>query len=200
MRSNWSVPCWRVIERWSLEGMALKFLLDQNFPQPVADVSSVDATVEYVALRAFDAALTERGTPDWLIYLRAAESGEFDGIVTRDRSQLDDAEELVVLNDTDLSVVTWQPPVEDPIKEWDQLLASMPLIRRHLEKERPVVVFLPKPALRKDNVTKPHALLGRVASAEGRSLLEMRAEAREFIREELTSRGLDGLGGLLRSG
>jgi|FLYL01.1.fsa_nt_gi hypothetical protein len=178
--------------------MALRFLLDQNFPKPILNVSSVDRTVEYVAVRDFDVSLTKGATPDWLIYLRAAESGQFDGIVTRDRSQLDDAEELVALNDTGLSVVTWQRPVEDPIQEWGQLLSFMPLIRARLEDERPLVFFLPKPTLRKgDNLKKPHALLGLLASAEQRSFGELRREAREFMRSELNSRSLQHLAGFL---
>lgn len=121
----------------------LKLLLDQNFPHPVFDVSAVDATVSVTPVRVFDASLTRRKTPDWLIYLRASQAG-FDAVVTRDRSQLDDPEELVTLVDTGLNVITWRHPVEDSIQEWGQLLAYMSLIRRRLAGQRSQVIQLPK--------------------------------------------------------
>jgi hypothetical protein len=73
--------------------MNLRLLLDQNFPRPPGfDLASVDATVEAVHVYDHDRTLTEAGTPDWLIYLRAAEDG-FDALVTRDWHQMDQPEE-----------------------------------------------------------------------------------------------------------
>lgn len=55
--------------------MTLRLLLDQNFPRPPGfDLSSVDATVEAVHVFDHDPALTEAGTPDWLVYLWAVET------------------------------------------------------------------------------------------------------------------------------
>lgn len=177
--------------------MASRFLLDQNFPAPILDVSAVDDTVEYVALETFDASLTRMGTPDWLIYLSAAEDGSFTGVVTRDSSQLDAPEELVALTYTAISLVTWKQPIEDPIKEWGQLIAYMPEVLRRIERDGPRVFLLPHPRLSIANVHAPRALLGQLASREGRSFPEIREEARRSIREELGVRGLSRLDSLV---
>jgi hypothetical protein len=182
-----------------------RFLLDQNFPSPVIDVHAVDKTVKYEALKTFDPALARRNTPDWVIYLRAADSGRFDGVVTRDKSQLDQPEELVALLDTGLTVVTWRHPVEDPIQEWGQLLAYMPLVTKHMEqllkqsrgRRSAHAFFLPRPRLTKDNASAVRDLLGQVATAERRSFPEVRDRARREMRSELRDRKLDELGNLL---
>ena len=45
-----------------------KFLLDQNFPNPVFDVHSLDDTVEHQHLSAWRPELAQNRTPDWLLY------------------------------------------------------------------------------------------------------------------------------------
>lgn len=186
-------------------GRVWRFLLDQNFPPPVLDVEAVDKRVEYEHLRTFDPSLTRGGTPDWLIYLRAAESARFDGVVTRDVSQLEQPEELAALVDTTLTVVTWRQPVEDPIQEWGQLLAYMPHIIRRMELveskaiggKRAHAFFLPRPQLGRDNVKPVHALMGERANREKRSLPDVRAAARAEMKLELRRRGLSRLERLL---
>lgn len=175
----------------------LKLLLDQNFPHPVFDLSAVDATVSVTPLRVFDASLTRRKTPDWLIYLRASQAG-FDAVVTRDRSQLDDPEELATLVDTGLNVITWRHPVEDSIQEWGQLLAYMSLIRRRLAGQRSQVIQLPKPSLGSGQIAPARALLGEIASARSMAYPDVRREARRVMRDELASRGLNELAEMVR--
>jgi hypothetical protein len=168
-------------------------------------VQAVDKRVEYEHIRVFDPSLTREGTPDWLIYLRAAESGRFDGIVTRDISQLEQPEELTALLDTMLTVVTWRHPIEDPIQEWGQLLAYMPHIIRRMElvereaigRKSAHVFLLPRPQLGRDNVERVRALLGKRASRERRSFPDVRAAARAEIGKELHRRSLGHLEPLL---
>jgi hypothetical protein len=182
-----------------------RFLLDQNFPSPVLDVHAVDRTVEYESLTKFDASLTKGETPDWVIHLSAAYSARFDGVVTRDKRQLDQAEELVALTDTRISVVTWQQPVEDPIQEWGQLLAYMPLVTRRMQRIEKAsggnkvahVFFLPRPRLGADNVHAARHLLGQLAAEQKRSFQEVRDDARREMRAELLARGLKHLDGVL---
>jgi hypothetical protein len=174
----------------------VKLLLDQNFPSPIVDLSSVDASVEVVSLDSFDRELTKPRTPDWLIYLRAAEGG-FDAVVTRDRSQLDEAEEMVSLVDSGMNVVTWRHAIEDPIQEWGQLLAYMPLVRNKLEDETSTVLLLPKPSLSKDQVLKAHALAGEIAANRMVAFAELRTEARTNMKTDLTARGLSHLAAML---
>lgn len=68
------------------------------------------------SLRDFDIQLVGRGTPDWYLYLRAAEA-QFDALVTRDWRQSAQAEEMWALTHTSLSVVTWSDPINDAIAE-----------------------------------------------------------------------------------
>jgi hypothetical protein len=115
----------------------VRLLLDEGFPSPPGfRPEMVDATVEVVALREFDETLTGSGTPDWYLYLRAHEAG-FDALVTRDWHQSEQIEELWTLSRTDLSVVTWHRPIEDAVREWGQLLAYLPEIRRMISENGP---------------------------------------------------------------
>ncbi len=98
--------------------MTLRLLLDQNFPRPPGfDLRTVDSTVEAVHVYDHDRGLTEAGTPDWLIYLRAAQDG-FDALVTRDWHQREQPEELWVLSNLRITVVSWRKPFNDPVAEW----------------------------------------------------------------------------------
>lgn len=54
-----------------------------------------------------------------MLHLVAAEGG-FDGVVTMDRSQLEEEAELVALASSRISVVTWDGGDEDPIVLWGQ--------------------------------------------------------------------------------
>ena len=107
--------------------------------------------MEYVHLHDLDPRLAKVTTPDWMIYL-IPEQASFTGVVTRDKSQLDQDEELVVLSRQRLGVVTWRRAVEDSVTEWGQLLAYMPLVVRMVERLGPRVVLLPEPRLDSHNV------------------------------------------------
>jgi hypothetical protein len=66
----------------------LRLLLDQGFPKPRGfNVRAVDDTFNVQHLSAFRPDLAKVQTPDFIIYLVAAEAG-FDAIVTRDASQV----------------------------------------------------------------------------------------------------------------
>lgn len=98
--------------------MTLRLLLDQNFPRPPGfDLRTVESTVEAIHVYDQDRGLMEAGTPDWLIYMRAVQDG-FDALVTRDWHQLEQPEELWVLSNLQLTVVSWRHPFNDPVAEW----------------------------------------------------------------------------------
>ena len=167
----------------------MRLLLDEGFPSPPGfRPESVDATVQVTALREFDPTLTGSQTPDWYLYLRAQQAG-FDALVTRDWHQSEQVEELWALSRTDLSVITWRRPIEDPVREWGQLLAYLPEIRRMLEDNGPSIVFLPSPRLDGKSLHKATAELGRLASELGISNKQLRDQARQTIEEELAARG-----------
>jgi hypothetical protein len=167
----------------------VRLLLDEGFPSPPGfRPETVDATVEVVSLREFDSALTGSSTPDWYLYLRAHEAG-FDALVTRDWHQSEQIEELWTLSRTDLSVVTWRRPIEDPVREWGQLLAYLPEVRRMIEDHGPSIVFMPSPRLDRKNLEKATGMLGQLARDLGISTQQVRDQAREIVREELVQRG-----------
>jgi hypothetical protein len=165
-----------------------RFLLDQNFPEAPIEMARLDATIELVHLRSFDTTLTEPRTPDWYIYLRAAEAG-FQALVTRDWHQVEQPEELWVLENLALSVVSWRDGVEDSIVEFGQLLAYLPQIKRHLETASPRVVLLPRPQLTRANFVNPRERLGQLAADEGVAHGELRDHARATVETVLNQRG-----------
>ena len=166
----------------------MRLLLDEGFPSPPGfRPETVDARVEVVALREFDQHLTGSSTPDWYLYLRANEAG-FDALVTRDWHQSEQIEELWALSRTALSVVTWRRPIEDPVREWGQLLAYLPEIRRMVVENGPSIIFLPSPRLDRKNVEKATGMLGQLAKDLGISTQQIRNQARQIIEEELGSR------------
>jgi hypothetical protein len=123
-----------------------------------------------------DPGLTSAGVPDWLLHLRAADDG-FDAVVTRDWHQLDQPEELWVLANLRITVVSWRRPFNDPVAEWGHLLAYMPQLKRRIELRQPRVLLLPPPQLSKGNEVNPQEALGRYAAQQGRAVGEVLEEA-----------------------
>ena len=94
----------------------MRLLLDENFPNLPGFFHSLGSTMtEIVSLHDLDPSLTATGTPDWYLYLRASEE-EFDALVTRDKSQAEQPEEMWALSRTKISVVTWRKPIDDPVR------------------------------------------------------------------------------------
>ncbi|MGH9023901.1 MAG: hypothetical protein ACRDV9_12510 [Acidimicrobiia bacterium] len=167
----------------------MRLLLDQNFPRPPGfDLSTVDSTVEAIHVYDHDRGLTEAGTPDWLIYLRAAQDG-FDALVTRDWHQREQPEELWVLSNLMLTVVSWRRPFSDPVAEWGHLLAYLPQLKRRIERRRPRVLLLPPPHLGAGNEINPREALGEYATQQARAVQEVRQEAKVFVTAYLESTG-----------
>jgi len=167
----------------------LRFLLDQQFPQPVFDVHSLDRTVTYEHFSQYAPRDSQVSTPDWMLHLLAADGG-FDGVVTLDRSQLDEEAELIALSQAGVSVVTWKNGDEDPVVLWGQLLAYMPQVLRVMAQATPVVVTLPNPRLQlASSAMKPRDLLGAMKARDGVSFPERKQRASKIMRRELESRG-----------
>lgn len=69
-------------------------------------------------------------------------------LATRDFTQAEQAEEMVCLSRLrDFHVVSWRQRMDDPISEWGQLLAYLPLLRRFLGEHDSRVIFLPATTL-----------------------------------------------------
>ncbi len=147
---------------------------------------SLDETVEVVHLSDFDHTLSEESTPDWVVYCHAAEAG-FDGLVTRDHAQIRQSVEMYVLSRLRaFTVITWRRSIEDPVREWGQLLAYLPEVKKWLLRERhPSVVILPAPTLNQDNVLRADNQLGVNANARGISNRQVRDDAKAEIQDWL---------------
>jgi hypothetical protein len=123
-----------------------RLLLDQGFPKPRGfAVQAVDRTVEVVHLHDLDPQLSMQSTPDWMLYCIAVQAG-FDALVARDRRQLDEVLEMYVLSRLrSFAVITWRKAIEDPIREWGQLLAYLPEIKKFLKQPEPEPFSFPRP-------------------------------------------------------
>jgi hypothetical protein len=166
--------------------------LDQGFPDPLFDAGMLDRTVELVALRDFDLALTQKRTPDWYIYCAAIEAG-FHGFVTRDHSQADQIAELFTLSRMrQFAVITQRKGIDDPVREWGQLLAYLPEVKKLMRAERPLIIFLPNPTLSEaKGIERPAARLSRYASENQLSTPEVRHEAVSQMRDWASLTGHD---------
>jgi len=163
-------------------------LLDEGFPSPGFDPTALDPLPEVQALREFDPAVVGERIPDWYLYLRALEAG-FHALVTHDFRQSGQADEMWTLTRTDISVVTWRKPLDDPIVEWGQVMAYLPEIRRVIFQLGPAIVFLPRPQLSKDSLTKATDALAALAKEERRSRREVVHAAEQSVRAWLDRYG-----------
>lgn len=165
-------------------------LLDQGFPKPTAfAVSELDRTVRVQHLSDFAPELAERSTPDWYVYCAAAEAG-FDGLVVRDRAQLDQLAEMYVLSRLPkLTVVTWRKGIDDPVREWGQLLAFLPQVRQRCREAGGRAILLPAPSLGNDCFHDPRETLAIEAKQRGISVTEAKADAKSQIADWLDIEG-----------
>ena len=162
-----------------------RLLLDQGFPNPPRfEPEQVDRNLSVVHLSAWRPDLSKNRTPDWVIYCEAARDG-FNALVTRDFSQVELAEEMLVLDRLrDFHVVSWKNRMDDPISEWGQLLAYLPALRRYLGDHESRVIFLPTPQLTtNNNVHDPKRYIGAISEATGVSVGEVRRGAAANIRD-----------------
>jgi hypothetical protein len=74
------------------------------------------------------------------------------------------------------------------VREWGQLLAYLPEIRRMIDTHGPSIVFLPSPRLDNKSVEKAGDLIGQLASDLGISTSQVRTQARDVIEDELSDR------------
>jgi hypothetical protein len=160
-----------------------RLLLDQGFPNPAGfSLATVDTTVEVVSLRTFDHSLAETSTPDWAVYCHARRAG-FDALVTRDLNQTEQAVEMFVLSKLQrFTIITWRRPIEDPIREWGQLLAYLPEVKKRLAndlagRQTPQIILLPDPTLGPTNLRSATDEFAKIANRRGVSIEQARREA-----------------------
>ena len=152
-------------------------------------MNALDHAVDVVHLSAYDPSLSQHSTPDWYLYARAAED-KFAAFVTRDLGQVSQQAEMFMLARLrSLSVVTWRRGIEDPIREWGQLLAYLPLVRRACQDTGGRVIVLPNPTLGASNFIDPRRKIAELATRSGTSVGEVRRGARHEIHQWLDGAG-----------
>lgn len=69
--------------------------------------------------------------------------------------------------------------MDDPIVEWGQLLAYLPMLRRFIGNRKSQVIFLPRPKLQHNrNVHDPKEFIGAISTSVGESVAQVRSRAR----------------------
>ncbi len=173
-----------------------RLLLDQGFPKPPGfAIRTVDDSIDVLHLFEFDATLSQNSTPDWVLYCVAERAG-FDALVTRDLSQTNQLVEMYVLSRLQtFTVITWKRPIEDPVREWGQLLAYLPEVKRRLaQADHAGVILLPAPALAAQNLLDPNDTIGREATRRAISNQQARTEALTEIRDWIDATDADPAG------
>jgi hypothetical protein len=163
-----------------------RILLDQGFPKPTGFViEALDQSVRVSHLSDFAPDLAAHSTPDWFVYCAAAEGG-FNALVVRDRSQLDQLAEMYVLSRLPkLSIVTWRKGIDDPVREWGQLLAYLPDVKRRCFESGGRAILLPTPSLSNDSFYNPGDTIGIEARNRRVSTRQVHAAARAEIADWL---------------
>ena len=111
----------------------------------------------------------------------AAEAG-FDALVVRDRSQLDQLAEMYVLSRLkQLTIVTWRKGIEDPVREWGQLLAYLPQVKQRCLEAGGRAIQLPAPTLDNKCFYDPRDTIAREGRERTMSVQQVRAAARQEI-------------------
>lgn len=162
------------------------FALDQGFPQPLIDAAApyfVD--VELVPIGKIDPRLAE--LDDWEVLLALYRHDRpFDGLITTDDSMLNQARELSVIRQTNLTLVVTHAAGHDPIKATGLLLAHLDYICSETRPEQAQVWDL---IARNRPARDPWELLERVARHQHRDVDELWREGRlnraELARDPL---------------
>lgn len=164
----------------------VRLLLDQGFPKPTQfAITALDQSVSVEHFSDFAPELAQKSTPDWYVYCVAAEEG-FDALVVRDRSQLDQLAEMFVLSKLkNLSIVTWRKGIDDPVREWGQLLAYLPQIKQRCVEAGGRAIILPAPSLTNQSLFSPGDTVGTEARNRGISVEQVRREAQSEIADWL---------------
>jgi hypothetical protein len=115
------------------------FALDQNFPESiVVALNEHIVEAEIVPVRHIDSQLAEIDDWELLLALHHHERS-WDGLITTDSGMLNQARELAVVQQTNLSLVVAREAGHDPIKATGLLFTHLAWICRETRPDRPQV-------------------------------------------------------------
>jgi hypothetical protein len=151
------------------------FALDQNFPQPIIDaLNEFIPEAELVPVRAIDPVLAE--LDDWQLLLALHHHARpWDGLVTTDSSMLNLPREMVVLRQTNLTLVVAHDAGHDPIKATGLLLTHLGYISRETTNDEPQIWQL---TARNRPGRDPWEALERIADHQNRTVEDLWEEFR----------------------
>lgn len=145
---------------------------------------------DIIELRQFNRSFVSTATPDWVLYLAAAESG-LTGLITHDEAQLSQENEARALQLTGIAVITYRKGVQDELTKWGLLMAYAPRIIRKLDEGARGAIVLPSPGA--PATRSPGSLLHDIQMREHTSASELRHRADRSMRDELSRRKLQSL-------
>lgn len=151
------------------------FALDQNFPQPLIDAAApYFQEVELEPVWRIDRRLSNLDDWELLLVLHHHER-PFDGLITTDDSMLNQARELEVVRQTNLTLVITRAAGHDPIKATGLLFAHLDYVIAETTRERPQIWAFGTGNRPGDD---PYDLIARIARHQNRGVDEVIQEAR----------------------
>lgn len=171
-----------------------RFALDQGFPDSSL-VRTPLPDLELVPLRVLHPDLTANHE-DWQVLQQLRARGDVDGFVTLDAKMLRLEKEMVVLEQTRMTLVVLQDLDNDPFAAGALLVAISGRLARAFDRRQPQVFLVRLPRL---VVEKPQRRLEAVSKQGGRTLSQMRKAGRLSPTELYSDcRTIDGTGSLLQ--
>lgn len=150
------------------------FALDQGFPQPLVNAAApYFRDVELSPVWEVDPRLAELDDWELLLALHRHER-PFDGLITTDDSMLNQARELEVVRQTNLTLVIVRAAGHDPIKATGLLFAHLDYVVAQTTPDRAQVWTL---TARNRPASDPLDLIERIAHHQNRGVAVVLAEA-----------------------
>ena len=158
----------------------LHFVLDQNYP--IAPLSIRWPTALQLSRLAEIAPELVRDHEDWEIVHALNQRGDVTGFVTNDADMLELPREMVVLNDSQLTLVITDGVGHDPIRATGLLMVHLQEIARRVINKPQIFVLRPRPLQPLTSGSQLDKLADRQHIQTNRLISQERAVVRELLR------------------
>ena len=161
------------------------FALDHNFPEPLLQgLASSIPDAELVPIRLIDATFADLDDWELLLALRG-HVRPWDGLITNDDAMLSLPKELVVLQQTQLTLVVAKGEGHNPVRAVGVLLCHLAHVCRHTTRERAQVWNF---RVTQKNYEAPDLYLDKVAM-KTKTTAKALFERHKVAKKELRDRG-----------